>query len=152
MEPAFLMQQMEWRESIEDARAAKNLSALEALSGEITADKRSRFAPSTHSLLAVLPLKWLLAPVAEYDQTPRWRAAGLFRVQPVTDAILPVREMRVLYGLKQHDYQGFVRSSPPHAHEFFIPMDMLIEEDNELNPRLRALVKRSSVASNFMNA
>ena len=115
-------------------------------------DKRSRFAPSTHSLLAVLPLKWLLAPVAEYDQTPRWRAAGLFRVQPVTDAILPVREMRVLYGLKQHDYQGFVRSSPPHAHEFFIPMDMLIEEDKELNPRLRALVKRSSVASNFMNA
>jgi hypothetical protein len=115
-------------------------------------DKRSRFAPSTHSLLAVLPEKWLLAPVAGYDSTPRWRAAGLFRVMPVSDAILPVREMRVLYGLKQDHYRGFVRSAPPHAHEFFIPMETLIEEDNEFDPRLRALVKRSAVASNFMTA
>ena len=33
-------------------------------------DKRSRFAPSTQSLLAVCPLPWLLRPVAEEASVP----------------------------------------------------------------------------------
>src|SRR5580692_3323053 len=45
-------------------------------------DKRSRFAPSTHSLLACCPVPWLLAPAIEGDTTPRWRATGLLRAEP----------------------------------------------------------------------
>jgi len=35
MAPAFLMQQMEWREAVEEARAGKRTAALDALSDEL---------------------------------------------------------------------------------------------------------------------
>lgn len=40
MEPAFLMQQMEWREAIEEARTEKSVEALDALSGDLRATHR----------------------------------------------------------------------------------------------------------------
>ena len=39
-------------------------------------DKRSRFAPSTHSMMCLCPIEWLVAPVTPGDPTPRWRTAG----------------------------------------------------------------------------
>jgi hypothetical protein len=112
-------------------------------------DKRSRFAPSTHSLMAVCPVEWLLAPIAPDDPTPRWKATRVFMAEPVAPAAIPVREMRVLYGLKHHHYDGFAQHQLPHAHEFFVPMETLMQEDSDKNPAVRALLERASISSNF---
>ena len=114
-------------------------------------DKRSRFAPSTHSMMCLCPLEWLLSPIAPEDSTPRWRTTGVILHEPFGDAVIPVREMRVLYGLKSAHYRGFARYQMPHAHEFFVPMETLIEERCEDNPALRELIARTSVSANFFS-
>jgi len=115
-------------------------------------DKRSRFAPSTQSLLAVCPIPWLLGPVGPTEPTPRWLMTGLTRGEPVTDLVLPVRDVRVMYGLKSRHYQGFASSQVPHPHEYFIPMDALTAENGDQDPALRALVSRASATANFFSA
>lgn len=113
-------------------------------------DKRSRFAPSTHSLMAVCPVPWLLAPISADDPTPRWVATGVLRAAPALQLVVPVRDLRVLYGLKRRHYAGFVGSQVPHPHEYFVPMDALTDEHSANNPALRRLVARASAASNFL--
>jgi hypothetical protein len=113
-------------------------------------DKRSRFAPSTQSLMAVCPVPWLLAAFTTGDQTPRWKATGVIRHAPTQPFVLPVRDMRVMYGLKSRHYEGFVRHHLPHAHEYFVPMDVLTAEDGDKDPALQALLARASVTANFL--
>jgi molecular chaperone HscB len=43
MEPAFLAQQLDWREAVEGAKQAKNLKALEALQQDLRTEKRLRY-------------------------------------------------------------------------------------------------------------
>ena len=112
-------------------------------------DKRSRFAPSTQSLLAVCPLPWLLRPVAEEASVCRWQATGLMSQPPVRSLILPVRDLRVRYGLKARQYLGFAQSQVPHPHEYFAPMDALMAENGDANPAMMALVARASTSANF---
>lgn len=113
-------------------------------------DKRSRFSPSTHSLMCVCPTEWLLAPISATDPTPRWKTTGVILHEPFNDVVVPVREMRVLYGLKNDHYKGFAQHQLPHAHEFFVPMETLMEEHSEDNPALRELIGRASVSANFL--
>ena len=115
-------------------------------------DKRSRFAPSTHSLMAVCPVPWLLAPITLDDPTPRWVATGVLRAAPDCPLVMPVRDIRVLYALTADHYQGFAESQVPHPHEYFVPMEKLTEQDAHEDPNLRALVARASASSNFFEA
>lgn len=44
MPPGFLMQQMEWREALDDARSARDLAALERLDGELRTNRQAEVA------------------------------------------------------------------------------------------------------------
>lgn len=114
-------------------------------------DKRSRFAPSTISLLAHCPLAWLLAPLQANDSTPRWLIIPFLTSEPTAPLTLPVRDLRVLYGLQRDHYQGFARHQMPHPHEYFCPMDALTAHEGHENPAMRSLLARASAASAFMD-
>jgi hypothetical protein len=113
-------------------------------------DKRSRFAPSTHSLLAVCPVPWLLAPISLDDPTPRWQVIGVLRHEPILPFVVPVRDIRVMYGLQRHHYSGFAQHQVPHAHEYFVPMDVLIRPDGDKDPALHRLLAHASAEANFL--
>lgn len=113
-------------------------------------DKRSRFAPSTGSLLAVCPLDWLLQPGMPGNNIPRWRLIRMLKREPREDLVLPVRDARVLFALRPSHFRGFVATQTAHAHEFFCPMDALTDGDAAKNPALRALLARASAAANYM--
>jgi hypothetical protein len=126
--------------------------AIEACSSfQNLLDKRSRFAPSTHSMLAICPLVWLTGPVSPDDATPRWRLTGILRSEPTGPLTLPVRDIRVLYGLRDRHYGHFVSGQVPHAHEFFCPMGALTAEKGYEEPRMQALMARLSAANNFFD-
>jgi len=115
-------------------------------------DKRSRFAPSTTSLIACCPVMWLKAPAIEGDETPRWRLIKLFKEEPTLPLLLPVRDMRVVYGLKRKVYEGFAANQMPQPHEFFCPMEALIAEDSDQDPLMCALLGRATAQANFMDS
>jgi hypothetical protein len=114
-------------------------------------DKRSRFAPSTQSMLAVCPVPWLLAPMLPGGTLPRWVVTRLLNREPEQPFVVPVRDLRVLYGLKSHHYDGFALSQIPHAHEYFVPMEALTAENGDKDPGLRALLSRACASSNFLS-
>jgi hypothetical protein len=112
-------------------------------------DKRSRFAPSMHSLLAVCPVRWLLGDISPLNKMPRWRYTGLLREAPREKLTLPVRDIRVMYALRPRHYEQFVSSQVPHAHEFFAPITALIGPEGWQHPTLRAFIARTSPRANF---
>jgi hypothetical protein len=113
-------------------------------------DKRSRFGPSTGSLLAHCPLEWLLAPADEAGGLPRWRLIRLLLEEPRAPLVLPVRDLRVLFGLPSSKYTDFAVTQTAQAHEFYCPMTVLMDEHAPENPALRSLLARAAAAANFM--
>jgi hypothetical protein len=112
-------------------------------------DKRSRFAPSVQSLMAVCPPSWLLTPATPGDTIPRWRQTGVIASEPTAAVVLAVRDLRVMYGLRARHFDGFLEHQLPHPHEFFVPMEALMAKDGDQDPALQALVARTSTRANF---
>jgi hypothetical protein len=114
-------------------------------------DKRSRFAPSISSLLAVCPMQWLLSPAQNNDPTPRWRLIRLLKSEPTAPIMLPVRDSRVLFALQRRHYDRFAASHIAHPHELFCPMEALVAEHGHESPAMQALLHRGSAGANFLH-
>jgi hypothetical protein len=74
----------------------------------------------------------------------------LLRTEPTEALVLPVRDIRVLYGLKLRHYESVARAQVPHPHEYFCPIEALTAERGHEDPALTALIGRASAAANFM--
>jgi hypothetical protein len=112
-------------------------------------DKRSRFAPSMHSMLTTCPLPWLLGARSREDSLARWKCIRVIANEPTQAMILPVRDIRVMYALPAKMYDAFTSSQVPHAHEFFVPANALLTPDGWQDPTIRALIARTSIRANF---
>ncbi len=97
-------------------------------------------------------MPWLLGAVSAGDPTPRWQAAGVFAAQPSTAVSLPVRNVRVMYGLNPRHYRGFTESQVPHAHEYFVLMTALTAKDGDKDPLMQSRISRASAQANFLAA
>ena len=115
-------------------------------------DKRARYAPSTHSLLAACPQSWLLAPVSLNDRTPRWQATGLLQSPPTAAQSFPVRDIRVLYALPRPEYDEFEHQGLAHGHEMFVPVEVLAAPGSHKDEAVRTLISRLSFSAHFLRA
>jgi hypothetical protein len=112
-------------------------------------DKRSRFVPSTQSLLAVCPVRWLMAR-SPADDRRRWETIAQMQREPHVPLVAPVRDMRVLYALKQEHYDQVEETLVPYPHEYFVPMDALTAIDGDRSPALHQLMSRACATASFL--
>jgi hypothetical protein len=121
--------------AVEVSRSTQNLN-----------DKRSRYAPATHSLVVDCPLAWLLAEVKLQGggRRPRWQAAGTFDQRPTADLTFAVRLLRVLYALPNDLYRNWMPGHVPTGYEYFIPHASLASYNSQaMQNFLRRLTWRS---------
>lgn len=82
-------------------------------------DKRSRYMAATYARMLNCPLAWLLhtETINAGHIKHVWELLGI-AAAPISDLVLPVRHLRVLYALNATDYEFFLLT-PFGAHEFF---------------------------------
>jgi hypothetical protein len=111
-------------------------------------DKRSRFMPSTQSILLRCRSPWLVETidVQHGAQLSRWEACGTFDKHPASDIILPVRHLRVLYSLPAQQYQECLRAEIAAPYEFFCRQDSLPTFNSQ---EFQKFLKRMSVRNQY---
>jgi hypothetical protein len=111
-------------------------------------DKRSRYIPSSHSLLVDIPRSWLLHEISlqRGGMLPVWRASNAFESEPEDGLLRPVRHLRVLYCLPNDHYQRWRANHPPTGYEFFCRDSSL---DTFNSTQMRLFLRQMSIGSHF---
>ena len=111
-------------------------------------DKRSRYIPSSHSLVLSVSASWLnqTIPIQGGGQRTRWESTGTLTVAPVADLVLPVRHLRVLYALPNTLYHVWCSEHTSTGYEFFSPHSSLSSYNSQ---PFQEFLKRMSIATQF---
>jgi len=111
-------------------------------------DKRSRYIPSSHSLVLSVSMDWFNLPIAIQGGglRTRWESTGTMTSAPVTDLNLPVRHLRVLYALPNTLYHSWCSEHTPTGYEFFCPHSSLSSYNSQ---SFQEFLKRMSIATQF---
>lgn len=111
-------------------------------------DKRSRYIPSSHSIVLNCGLAWLTEEtrIQGGGQRPRWEAAKTFDSRPNESLSVPVRHLRILYSLPNDIYKEWCPVHIPTGYEFFCPHSSL---DSYNSQTMQTFLRQMSIASQF---
>jgi hypothetical protein len=111
-------------------------------------DKRSRYFPSSHSLILTATKRWLDEEISiqKGGRAPRWDAVRTFGKEPDADMKIPVRHLRVMYALPNDAYEAWAKQHSPTGYEFFCPHSSL---DSYRSPKMQRFLGQMSIANQF---
>lgn len=111
-------------------------------------DKRSRYIPASHSLVLKCSFAWLTETISVQHggQRPRWKAAASLDTKPSADLSVPIRHLRVLYGIPNTLYDKWCRQHTPTGYEFFSPHSSLHTYNS---PAMQDFLRQMSSATQF---
>ena len=111
-------------------------------------DKRSRYIPSSHSLVLRCDTRWFAEqiPTQGGGIQERWRVAGTLTQCPLCEVAVPVRHLRVLYSLPNALYKTWCPEHTPTGYEFFCPHSSLASYASQ---KMQTFLRRMSIASQF---
>jgi hypothetical protein len=93
-------------------------------------------------------LDWLEEEIAvqKGGKRARWDAAASFEKKPASDLTVPIRHLRVLYGIPNDLYDRWGRQHTPTGYEFFSPHSSLHTYNS---PPMQAFLRQMSSANQF---
>jgi hypothetical protein len=111
-------------------------------------DKRSRYMPSSHSLMVTCPRTWLNRDVRlpKSGRKPLWKRVAGFSKAPESAVSLPIRLLRVLYALNADDYDKWIPTHVPTGYEYFCVNTSLGSYNSQ---KMQSFLRQMSVRAQF---
>lgn len=132
-----------WKKEFCDAVAFEVCGSIQNLN-----DKRSRYIPSSHSLVISLDKAWLNESISVQSggSKPRYVAFETFGNLPRNDIRVPIRHLRVMYALPDANYHAWCRNHTPTGYEYFCPHTSLKSYNSQ---KMQSFLSQMSISSQF---